>query len=377
MDRNTYRRKRRLLAAFCLVLAAAVLRLIAGPQLWQRAGSRLQTVLAGRDLFAAVLYLETGMVLQEPAGQAVSLAAQGTKPAQPPAATAAPAAPETAPAATAAPPAPETEPPSAETTAETSSEAAEPLPEPFSPEEADRISLRGNCTYKVDKRELLDRALDWEMKEGPKVLIIHSHSCESYTQCEGHTYIPDANFRTLEKEESVIAVGDELERELNRLGVETVHDRSWNDYPSYNSSYAVARKKIAEWLAEYPSIVMVLDLHRDALEDPVRETAALGGVTCAPLMLVVGTDEGGLDHPHWERNLSAALKLQALANREEPDLFKSLSFRKERFNGDMTPGSLIVEVGSTENTLPEAQASMPYLARYVAELLRLAEAEAD
>ena len=87
-------------------------------------------------------------------------------------------------------------------------------------------------------------------------------------------------------------------------------------------------------------------------------------------MLVVGTDQGGLSHPHWERNLSCALKLQALGNREDPGLFKRLSFRKERFNGDMTPGSLIVEVGSTENTLEEAQASMPYLARILAELLR-------
>ena len=168
----------------------------------------------------------------------------------------------------------------------------------------------------------------------------------------------------------MIAVGDALAEALAALGVEVIHDRTFNDYPDYNSSYAVAREKIAAYLEQYPSIVMVLDLHRDALEDPVRETTELDGQVLAPLMLVIGTDEGGLYHPNWADNLSCGLKLQALANRENPDLFKRISFRAQRFNGDMTGGSLIVEVGSTENTLPEACGAMPYLARYVAQLLR-------
>ena len=113
-----------------------------------------------------------------------------------------------------------------------------------------------------------------------------------------------------------------------------------------------------------------VDLHRDALEQPVRETVERDGQVLAPLMLVVGTDEGGLSHPHWPDNLSCALKLQALGNRDQPSLFKRISFRASRFNGDMSPGALIVEVGSTENTLEEACASMPYLARYVEALLQ-------
>ena len=57
------------------------------------------------------------------------------------------------------------------------------------------------------------------------------------------------------------------------------------------------------------------------------------------------------------------------ARNRPPDVFRKSSFRQSRFNGDLTRGSLIVEVGSTENTLPEAVAAMPYLAEYVAELL--------
>ena len=150
-----------------------------------------------------------------------------------------------------------------------------------------------------------------------------------------------------------------------------IHDTSYNDYPSYNSSYAVAREKIQGYLAEHPSIRIVIDLHRDAMEVPVREATELDGQAVAKLMLVVGTDEGGLYHPDWARNLSCALKLQALTNRSAPGLCKDLSFRRERFNGDLCPGEMIVEVGSTGNTLPEALAAAPYLARSIAELLEV------
>ena len=250
-------------------------------------------------------------------------------------------------------------------------EATQPAPViSFSPEEAEAILFRGNCSYEVDKAALLQQPLDWPDSAGPKLLIIHSHSCEAYTPCEGHSYQPSADYRTLDLQNNVVAVGDELAQALAARGVELIHDRTLNDYPDYNRSYAVAREKIQAYLEQYPSIVMVLDLHRDALEKPVREIVELDGQAVAPLMLVIGTDEGGLHHPNWANNLSCGLKLQALANRETPELMKRISFRKQRFNGDLTGGSLIVEVGSTENTLPEACAAMPYLAAYVAQLLQ-------
>lgn len=346
-----------------LLLFAAAVRLLAEPGLALRLWTRTEQLLASPALARAAVFLETGILPEPPASQ------------EGPAGTEAPAPAGEAPTQALrtlripAPSEPEETRPTTESEAPASSQE---LPAPFTAQEAEAIKLRGSCSYEVDKTELLLRPLAWAPAEGPKVLIIHSHSCESYTQCEGHSYIPDANFRTLDLENNVVAVGDALAARLEELGVAVLHDRSYNDYPSYNSSYAVAREKIQSWLAEYPSIRMVVDLHRDALDQPVRETVERDGQTLAPLMLVIGTDQGGLSHPHWEDNLSCGLKLQALGNRDQPSLFKSLSFRKERFNGDLTPGSLIVEVGSTENTLPEAEASMAYLARYVAELLQCA-----
>ena len=362
-----YHKKRRRWFLAGLLIFAMGLRLWMEPALLHRAGDRLLETLRSPRLLQAALFLETGTRLSQESLRAFA-PEEETDPG-----------PETAPWSgppeTSLPPEPSAaEPPQTSAGTEASApETARPeTPEPFTEEEAERITLRGNCSYRVDKAALLVRPLDWEIRPGPKVLIIHTHSCESYTPSEGHEYTSDGNYRTLDLSASVIAVGDALAEALGELGVEVIHDRTYNDYPSYNGSYSVAREKIQRYLEQYPSIVMVLDVHRDAMEPPVRETARVDGETCAALMLVIGTDEGGLSHPDWQDNLSCGLKLQALANRSCPGLFKAISFRKERFNGDLTPGSLIVEVGSTGNVLPEALAAMPPLARTLRELLSCA-----
>ena len=364
-----YRKKTRTSFLIGLLLFSVTIRLFCSPEIRSAVLQKARSVLESEPLLKAAFLLETGTI-PEFIPRSVQVSA--------------PSAAESVPLSSAVPDdGSNREPPSAapggisadepQATAEetgTAPRSDDPFLPGFSPAEAEAIRFRGNCTYAVDKAALLLRPLDWPDAPGPKILIIHSHSCEAYTPSEGHTYLPSANFRTLDLSCNMIAVGDALAEALGDLGLEVIHDRTLNDYPSYNRSYAVAREKIQAYLEEYPSLVMVIDLHRDALDKPVRETVERDGKVLAPLMLVIGTDEGGLSHPHWDRNLSCGLKLQALGSRDSPSLFKSISFRASRFNGDLTPGSLIVEVGSTENTLEEAVASMSYLARYIEELLR-------
>ena len=349
-----YRKKTRTSFLLCLLLFALALRILCEPKLRSTIWEKTKAGLGSEALFRAVIFLETGIL---PEKQRAAVPAERDHTPQD----------EADPSAGAVQSAESTAHPTEAETAPAAVEADAPL---FTAEEAEAIGLRGNCSYAVDKAKLLLRPLNWPDKPGPKVLIIHSHSSEAYAQSEGHSYVPSANYRTLDPDNNVIAVGDALAEELAALGVELIHDRSCNDYPSYNSSYAVAREKIRDYLTRYPSLVMVIDLHRDALDEPVRDTVEIDGRVLAPLMIAVGTDEGGLEHPHWEDNLSCGLKLQALGLRETPSLFRKLSFRRERFNMDLSPGSIIVEAGSTGSTLPEAAASMKYLAKYVAELLR-------
>ena len=343
---------------FCLALVAAAmaLRLAGIPGFGAHLADSLVRLLNNDDFRRVLVYSQTGLELPEdqaPSPAVPVLVQTDTEPPLPSAA-------ET--------PAEETETAPPSPTEQTPTQPPQPEPA-FTAGEAEQIRIRGNCTYEADKAGLLLRPLPDLASEGPLVLIVHSHSCEAYTPTDSEAYESSGDHRTLDPDRSVIAVGDVLAQALEAQGIGVLHDRTLNDYPSYNDSYANARQKIQTWLEEYPSVGLVLDLHRDALDDPVRETAEAGGDVCAPLMLVVGTDEGGLSHPHWQDNLSLALKLQALGLRRGGGLMKPLDLRRERFNQDLCPGALIVEVGSTENTLSEAKKSAAVLAELIAELV--------
>lgn len=244
----------------------------------------------------------------------------------------------------------------------------------FTDDEAAAITVAGACSYAVDKRSLLQQpsTLDFS-QEGPKVLIVHTHSSEAYTQEAGWEYTPSDTLRTEDAARSVIRVGDEIAAILNERGIETLHDTALNDYPSYNGAYARMQTTIERYLAEFPSIQMVIDVHRDAASDetgaPVALTKTVDGESCAQLMLVVGTDEGGLEHPNWQENLANALKLQAMLNRAAPGLCRDVDLRTERFNQNLTPGSMLCEFGSTGNTLAEAIRSARIFGAALADLI--------
>lgn len=227
----------------------------------------------------------------------------------------------------------------------------------FTAEDAGLLDITYSCDLHPDLEELLLRPLQWDLTGGePTVLILHTHTTESYTQ-QGEDYRESSAFRTLDEAYNMLSIGDALARVLEEHGIGVIHDRTLHDYPSYNGSYTHARSTIAEYLAQYPSIRLVLDLHRDAsgdINDQLRTQAAVDGETSAQLMLVMGTNAAGLDHPDWETNLSLGVKLHAQLEKLAPGITRPISLRAQRFNQDMTPGSLLIEVGAAGNTHAEA-----------------------
>lgn len=220
---------------------------------------------------------------------------------------------------------------------------------------AESVELHNSTGYSPDIAALLNESLPLSVNEGmPQVLIIHTHSSEAYTgEYEASDY-----FRTEDRTQSVIRVGDELAEAFSQYGIKVLHDRNIYDYPSYTGSYNRTMESVQKYLEKYPSIAMVIDLHRDALQNPdgteYRTDAEIEGEDCAQLMLVVGTGESGLAHPNWESNLALAVHLQAAAEYEYQHLFRPIAITKERYNQHLSSGSLILEVGSTGNTLDEA-----------------------
>ncbi len=192
----------------------------------------------------------------------------------------------------------------------------------------------------------------------PLVLIIHTHGTESYLPAGVDYYLPDEDFRSTDPSETVVAVGEEIAETLRSMGISVLHDTAMYDITDYNNSYTYSRAAVRQALEEYPSILYVLDVHRDSIfaqDDTCEKTLTeIDGVSTAQLMLVIGTDEGGADHPNWRQNLTVATHLEEMLNRLYPTLARPINLRTAAFNQGLSTGSLLLEVGSCGNTIEEA-----------------------
>ena len=224
------------------------------------------------------------------------------------------------------------------------------------------LSLKNETGYTVDVQQILADGPSVRLPaEGPQVLIIHTHGSEAYTPAGLDRYEANDSFRTEDPRCSVIRVGDELAARLEAAGLRVLHDREIYDYPSYTGSYTRSGEAVERYLAQYPGIAVVIDLHRDALgSDGVvyKTMAEEQGTVASQIMLLVGTDGSGLEHPDWRSNLSLALYLQDAVTRVHPTLMRPVALVQQRYNQHLTHGSLILEVGSSGNTLQEALAAI-------------------
>ena len=235
------------------------------------------------------------------------------------------------------------------------------------------LTLRNSTDYTPDLALLLTEGPSQRLpEEGYQILIVHTHGSEAYTPDGEDQYEVSDNYRTEDKAYSVIRVGDELAAQWEAAGLRVLHDRNIYDYPSYTGSYTRSGEAVSACLAEHPEIAVVIDLHRDALGsgDTIYKTvAAVDGAASSQLMLLVGTDSSGLEHPAWQENLKLALGLQAAVNIRYPTLARPVSLVRERYNQHLTTGSLILEVGSSGNTLQEALTAIRLFADATAPVL--------
>ena len=232
------------------------------------------------------------------------------------------------------------------------------------------MEIRNKTDLEADIATLMGEPLTQRLSAaGPQILIIHTHGTEAYLPAAGEEYTPSDPYRTTDPERSVIRVGDALCSALEEYGLRVLHDRTLYDYPSYAGSYERAAASIEAYLAEYPDIALVLDVHRDAIGDAstVYKTCAAANGT-AQVMLVCGTDEY-LEHPLWRENLKLALAMQAAAMSANGALMRPIHLAPERYNQQYTTGSLIIEVGTNGNTLSEALAAAELFGRAAGEML--------
>ncbi|MEG2769913.1 MAG: stage II sporulation protein P, partial [Oscillospiraceae bacterium] len=134
------------------------------------------------------------------------------------------------------------------------------------------------------------------------------------------------------------------------------------------AAYGNSRAAVIDTLAKYPSIKVVLDVHRDAIERDgkrIKPTCNVNGVAAAQLMIICGADDGTMNMPNYRKNLSFAAALQTAISAPNEGLCRPVLFDYRNYNQGLTTGSLLLEFGGHANTLDEAK----YTAKLVAKAM--------
>lgn len=226
------------------------------------------------------------------------------------------------------------------------------------------VSMRSRSATEINVAEELSRRPDVTLQDTdkPQVLIVHTHTSEAYMESFTGSYPTSFSARTDNPAHSVIAVGDEIARTLNNAGIVTIHDTTFHDDPAYKGAYSRSLATMEKYLEKYPSIQVILDVHRDCLEQAdgtkLKPTVTVNGKKAAQIMIVSGCDDNGtLGYPDWEYNLRFGLRIQKSLAEKYPGLARPLYCWNIRYNQHLRHGALLVEFGTEANTYDEVQYS--------------------
>ena len=238
-----------------------------------------------------------------------------------------------------------------------------------------RVYISNSTSHELSVPELQAPFTAALGKEGPQILILHTHGSESYTPAPGTSIVWSGDYRTMAYRYNVVKVGDEMAEVFAEAGISVLHDRTLYDYPNYTGAYDRALVSIRNYLERYPSIRFVLDVHRDAIEDgqgnqykAVSEIEGMG--VPAQMSLVMGSDGSGMEHPKWLENLKLAAALQEDILERYPTLMRPMLLRNSRYNQHATTGSLLLEVGAAGNAPEEAALAGRLFAERMAAVLK-------
>ena len=208
----------------------------------------------------------------------------------------------------------------------------------------------------------------------PQVLILHTHATETYQTWPNLVYDPDFTARTQNTVLNMCVVGEKMAEVLNAAGINTLHDTTLHDSPSYTESYDRSYATTQAYLEKYPSIKVVLDVHRDAIEDSdgtrVKPLCTINGEDTAQVMIIAGCDNGSsISLPNWRLNLRFAAAWEEAMESRTPGLTRPVMCAYRYYNQDLTTGSLLIEIGGHANTVAEAVRAGQYAAEALAVLL--------
>ncbi len=202
------------------------------------------------------------------------------------------------------------------------------------------------------------------VSEDVQVLLYHTHNAE--------TYLPSYGVSKVNGENGGVAQAAKVLQESlqKKYGIRTVHNSTLHDYPNWNRSYQNSLATVQQLLKTYPNVKAVFDIHRDAgFTSKEPTTAVVNGKKAARIMLVIGAN-----HENWKENLAFARRLEEKCEELYPGLLRERIHIREtgRYNQQVHPRSVLLEIGSDLNTQEEADYALECFSHVVYEVLQKA-----
>lgn len=255
--------------------------------------------------------------------------------------------------------------PAANADAEPAFSHGTPLPTSVPEENEEPMQTEAPLSISQVETAHLSHGLDLRGK-APKILIYHTHTTEAYTATASSPYVQTYSYRTADAGKSVLAVGEALaERLRTQYGFSVIHDMTDHEPPSLKTAYDRSERTMRRYLEQYPSLVLFIDVHRDASSD-AQDYVVVDGSPTARLMCVVGQGTKYKDKPDFDRNYALAAKLTENLRHIEKRLARDVRVKTGRYNQHVGQLSLLIEVGHNANTLEQALHAVPSLAESLA-----------
>lgn len=217
-----------------------------------------------------------------------------------------------------------------------------------------------------------------DVSAGPQVLIVHTHATEAYSTT-GDYYVSSESPRSTDNTRNVVRVGEEFAKTLEKNGIRTLHDKTHHDYPAYSGSYTRSAATIERYLKKYPTIRVVLDVHRDSIVrsdgTKIRAVANIGESRVAQVMVLVGAGNATLPNNHWKDNLRFGVTFNNQLEKDNPGLSRAMLIRDSNYNMSLCKGGLLLEMGTCGNTLDEALLAAELTGRSLAAVLKTLKAK--